>query len=140
MDELVAWIGGLFGDCSVRAPFGIGWDLDRAEPPLTATVTPADCSTAHIVLRRDDVGERINFAARLQAFLDIQLDRSVPPCPNHQVGLVPARAAMWWSGAVPRVISDLVLAITRRRFGLPAPRRSRGTSLRCWPIASVEEG
>ena len=92
MDDLVAWIRGLFGDCSVRAPFGIGWDLDRAEPPLTAKVTPADCSTAHIVLRRDDVGERINFAARLQAFLDIELDRPVPPCPNHQIGLVPARA------------------------------------------------
>lgn len=92
MDDLVTWIGGLFGDCSVRAPFGIGWDLDRAEPPLTATVTPADCSTARIVLRRDDVGERINFVARLQAFLDIELDRPVPPCPNHQVGLVPIRA------------------------------------------------
>ncbi len=76
----------------MRAPFGIGWDLDRAEPPLTATVTPADCSNAHIVLRRDDVGERINFAARLQAFLDIELDRPVPPCPNHQIGLVPVRA------------------------------------------------
>ena len=91
MDDLVAWIEGLFGDCSVRAPFGIGWDLDSAEPPLTATVTPADCSTARIVLRRDDVGERISFVARLQAFLDIELDRPVPPCPNHQAGLVPIR-------------------------------------------------
>jgi hypothetical protein len=75
----------------MRAPFGIGWDLDRADPPLTARVTPADCSTARIRLRRDDVGERISFAARLQAFLDVELDRPVPPCPNHGVGLIPSR-------------------------------------------------
>jgi hypothetical protein len=92
VDDLVGWITGLFADCAVRAPFGIGWDLDRADPPLTARVTPADCSTARIRLRRDDVGERISFAARLQAFLDVELDRPVPPCPNHGVGLIPSRA------------------------------------------------
>lgn len=43
MTDLVLWIQGLFDDFSVRAPFGIGWELDRADPPLTATVTPADC-------------------------------------------------------------------------------------------------
>lgn len=91
VDDLVGWIQGLFADCAVRAPFGIGWDLDRADPPLTARVTPADCSTARIRLRRDDVGERISFAARLQAFLDVELDRPVPPCPNHGFGLIPTR-------------------------------------------------
>jgi len=91
MDDLVPWIEGLFGDCSVRAPFGIGWYLDRAEPPVTATVTPADCSSARIVLSRDGVLHRINFVARLQAFLDVELDRPVPPCPLHRAGLVPFR-------------------------------------------------
>jgi hypothetical protein len=65
--------------------------LDTAEPSVTATVTPADCSSGRIVLSRDGVLHRINFAARLQAFLDIELDRPVPPCPLHRVGLVPFR-------------------------------------------------
>jgi hypothetical protein len=91
MDDLVGWMQGLFDDCSFRAPFGIGWDLDRADAPVTATVTPADCSTARIVLTRDDVLGRVNFTARLQAFLDVELDRPVPPCPVHRVGLTPVR-------------------------------------------------
>jgi hypothetical protein len=53
MEDLVAWIQGLFRDCSARAPFGIGWELDRGEAPLTATVKPAECSTARIKLRGD---------------------------------------------------------------------------------------
>jgi hypothetical protein len=98
MDDLVVWIQGLFDDCSCRAPFGIGWDLDRSEPPVTATVTPADCSSARIVLARDDLLERINFAARLQAFLDVELDRPVPLCPVHRVGLGAVRVgdAVHW--------------------------------------------
>jgi hypothetical protein len=98
MDDLVTWIHGVFEDCSIRAPFGIGWNLDRAEPPVIATVTPADCSTATVVLTRDDLLERINFVARLQAFLDVELDRPVPPCPRHGVGLVPGRvgSAVHW--------------------------------------------
>jgi hypothetical protein len=91
VDDLVAWIGGLFDDCAVRAPFGIGWNLDRAQPPLTATVTPADGPTGTIRLARDTVLQRINFAARLQAFLDVELDGPVPPCPTHRTGLVPIR-------------------------------------------------
>lgn len=91
MDDLVVWIERLFDDCLFRAPFGIGWHLDRAEPPLTATVTPADCSTARIVLSRDDLLGRMSFVARLQAFLDVELDRPVPPCPVHRVGLTPVR-------------------------------------------------
>ncbi len=98
MDDLIRWIEGLFEDCSVRAPFGIGWHLDRAEPPITAIVTPADCSGARIVLNRDDLLERINFVARLQAFLDVELDRPVPPCPVHAVALGPVRSddAVGW--------------------------------------------
>jgi hypothetical protein len=91
MDDLVAWLRGLFHDFSVRAPFGIGWELDRAEPPLTATVTPADGWTALFRLTGDDVGERLNFADQLRVFLDTELDRPVPPCPNHLAGLVPVR-------------------------------------------------
>jgi hypothetical protein len=98
MDDLVVWIQGLFDDCSCRAPSFIGWDLDRAEPPVTATVGPVECSSAQIVLNRDDVLERINFAARLQAFLDVELDQPVPPCPAHRVGLAPVRVrdAVHW--------------------------------------------
>jgi hypothetical protein len=98
VDDLVAWIQGLFDDCSCRAPFGIGWDLDRAEPPVTATVTPADCSSAQVTLVRDGVLERISFAERLQAFLDVELDRPVPPCPVHRVGLMAGRVgdAVHW--------------------------------------------
>ena len=91
MDNFAVWMQGLFDDCSFRAPFGIGWDVDRVDAPVTATVTPADCSTARIVLSRDDLLGRINFTARLQAFLDVELDRPVPPCPVHRVGLTPVR-------------------------------------------------
>jgi hypothetical protein len=91
MDDLVAWLRGLFHDFSVRAPFGLGWELDRAQPPLTATVTPADGWTALFRLTGDDVGERLNFADQLRVFLDTELDRPVPPCPNHLAGLVPVR-------------------------------------------------
>jgi hypothetical protein len=90
--DVITWIQGLFDDCSFRAPFGIGWHVDRSEPPITAFVTPADCSTAQIVLARDDLLGRISFAARLQAFLDVELDRPVPPCPAHGLGLAAARA------------------------------------------------
>jgi hypothetical protein len=50
------------------------------------------------VLRRDDVLERVNFVARLQAFLDVELDTPVPPCPRHHVSLAPIRAgsAVHW--------------------------------------------
>jgi hypothetical protein len=56
------------------------------------------CSSAQIVLSRDDVLQRINFAARLQAFLGVELDGPVPPCPGHRVGLVPCRVgdAVHW--------------------------------------------
>ncbi len=88
----------LFEDCSFRAPIGIGWGLDRAEPPITAIVTPADCSSAMIALDRDDLLGRINFAARRQAFLDVEFDRPVPPCPVHRTGLVAVRVgdAVHW--------------------------------------------
>lgn len=98
MDDLVAWLQGLFRDCRCRAPFGVGWQLDRAEPPLSATVTPADRAPGQIAMSRDDVLERINFAARLQAFLDIELGTPIPPCPTHRVGLTATRlgdAAGW---------------------------------------------
>ena len=92
MDDLVGWIEGLLADCSARAPFGVSWDLDRAEPPLIARVTPADRPTTHVALRRDDVRERIDFAARVQALLAVAFERPVPPCPNHRTGLALVRA------------------------------------------------
>lgn len=92
MDDLVEWITRLFGDCCARAPFGVGFELDRAEPPLLATVAPADMPSGHVALDRDDVRGRIDFACRLQAFLDVALDQPVPRCPNHNLGLAPTRA------------------------------------------------
>ncbi len=92
VDDVVEWIRGMFDDCFARSPFGVGWSVDRAEPPLTATVTPADCSTGQFVLRRDGVNDRIAFAERVQLFLNIELGTPVPPCPTHQLGLVPVRA------------------------------------------------
>jgi hypothetical protein len=96
--DVITWIQGLFDDCLFRAPFGIGWHLDRSEPPITAFVTPADCSAGQIVLARDDLLGRISFAARLQAFLDVELDRPAPPCPAHGLGLAAVRVgdAVCW--------------------------------------------
>jgi hypothetical protein len=98
MDDLVMWIQRLFEDCTFGAPFGVSWYLDRAEPPITATVTPADRDTARIVLARDDVLGRLSFIARLQTFLDLEFDRPVPTCPHHRAGLVAVRAgdAVHW--------------------------------------------
>ena len=58
---------------------------------MTAVVTPADGPTVRIRLASDTVLHRINFAARLQAILDVELDRPVPPCPTHRIGLDPVR-------------------------------------------------
>jgi hypothetical protein len=92
MDNLVEWVAALFADCRARAPFGVALELDRAEPPLVAAVSPADMPTGHVTLDRDDVRGRIDFACRLQAFLDVALDRPVPCCPTHNLGLTPTRA------------------------------------------------
>ena len=92
MDDLVGWVTRLFGDCRARAAFGVGLELDRAEPPLVAAVSPADMPTGYVPLDRDDIGGRIDFACRLQAFLDVALDQPVPRCPTHDLGLTPTRA------------------------------------------------
>lgn len=92
MDDVVDWIQGLFEDCTSGAPFGIGWYLDRAEPPITATVTPADRDTTRLVLARDDVLGRLSFVAHLQALLDLEFDGPVPTCPCHAAGLVAVRS------------------------------------------------
>jgi hypothetical protein len=91
MDDLVGWVTRLFGDCRARAPFGVVLELDRAEPPLVAAVSPADMPTGYIRLDRDDIGGRMDFACRLQAFLDVALDQPVPRCPTHNLGLAPTR-------------------------------------------------
>jgi hypothetical protein len=92
MDDLVEWVTRLFGDCRARAPFGVVLELDRAEPPLVAAVAPADMPTGYVSLDRDDIGGRIDFACRLQAFLDVALDQPVPRCPTHNRALTPTRA------------------------------------------------
>lgn len=98
MDDLVDWVTRLFDDCRARAPFGVVLELDRAQPPLVATVSPADMPAGHVALDRDDIGGRIDFACRLQAFLDVALDQPVPRCPAHNLGLSPTRVGdevMW---------------------------------------------
>jgi hypothetical protein len=99
MSDLVVWIRLLFSDCLARSPFGVGWELDRAEPPLIASVMPADMPAGHVRLDRDDIGARIDFASRLQALLDVVLERPAPWCPAHRVGLTPTRVGddMIWS-------------------------------------------
>jgi hypothetical protein len=91
MSDLVEWITRLFGDCRARAPFGVVLELDLARPPLVAAVSPADMPTGYVALDRDDVGGRIDFACRLQAFLDVALDQPVPRCPTHNLALAPTR-------------------------------------------------
>ena len=92
MDDLVEWVARLFGDCRARAPFGVVLELDRVEPPLVATVSPADMPSGQVRLDRDDIGGRLDFACRLQAFLDVALDQPAPRCPTHNLGLTLARA------------------------------------------------
>lgn len=91
MDDLVEWVTRLFSDCRARAPFGVALELDRADPPLVAAVSPADMPTGYVGLDRDDIRGRIDFAYRLQAFLDVALDQPVPRCPTHNRGLTPTR-------------------------------------------------
>jgi hypothetical protein len=91
MSDLVEWITRLFDDCRSRAPFGVVFELDRARPPLVAEVSPADMPTGYVILDRDDIAGRIDFACRLQAFLDVALDQPVPRCPTHNRGLTPSR-------------------------------------------------
>ena len=66
MDDLVDWVTRLFDDCCARAPFGAVLELDRAPPPLVATVSPADMPAGYVTLDRDDIGGRLDFARRLQ--------------------------------------------------------------------------
>lgn len=47
--------------------------------------------TVEVRLDRDDIGERIDFACRLQALLDIDLGQPAPLCPVHDISLNPAR-------------------------------------------------
>jgi hypothetical protein len=99
MSDLLEWVTRLFADCLARSAFGVAWELDRAEPPLVASVMPADMPTERVTLDRDDVRGRIDFACRLQALLDVALDRPVPCCPTHGLGLVLARegSEMTWT-------------------------------------------
>ncbi|MGC9221930.1 MAG: hypothetical protein ACP5H2_11375 [Solirubrobacteraceae bacterium] len=91
MDDLVQWVARLFDDCRARALFGVVLQLDRAEPPLVAAVSPADMPTGYVTLDRSDIAGRIDFACRLQAFLDVALDQPVPGYPTHHLDLAPTR-------------------------------------------------
>jgi hypothetical protein len=126
VDDVVEWIKAMFDDCQMRAPFGVGWSLDRAEPPLTATVTPADCSTGQFVLRRDGVNGRITFAQHVQAFLNVELGTPVPPCPTHQLGLVPVRADDAVAWRCPRGDFDAAVGDYREALWPPGPDMATG--------------
>lgn len=99
MSDLFVWITGLFDDCLARAPTHVAWELDRPQPPLIASVRPADMPMATVHLDRDDIRSRIDFACRLQALLQVALDHPVPACLTHKLGLTPARSGdeMIWA-------------------------------------------
>lgn len=99
MRDLVGWITQLFDDCLTRAPFGVAWELDRPQPPLVASVMPADMPPMCVSLDRNDITGRIDFVCRLQAHLDVVLGQPVPRCPAHNVGLTPTRVGneMTWT-------------------------------------------
>jgi hypothetical protein len=60
MSDLVEWVTRLFDDCCARAPFGVVFELDRVEPPLVASVSPADMPTGLVNLDRDNVRGRLD--------------------------------------------------------------------------------
>lgn len=87
MGSLVDWFEGLFDDLTTKIRSGMTWSLDRAEPPLTVQVQPADRPTMSLDLADDGPRERRAFAAELQAVLNPLLGVDVPPCPTHRGAL-----------------------------------------------------
>lgn len=94
----VDWLRALFSDLGIRAPHGISWSVDRAEPPLLVEVGLADGPSMGVELRDDSPLARIAVAERVQAHIDTAWDVALPPCPDHRVGLRPGRAgdAIHW--------------------------------------------
>lgn len=92
MPDAVAWLTALFSDLGIRAPHGISWEIDRADPPLHLRVGLADGPVAALVLRDDGPLARIAVAEQVQAHVDACWEVALPPCPDHDVGLVATRA------------------------------------------------
>jgi hypothetical protein len=95
------WLGAVFDDIAVRAPFGVVWSVDSQQPPLTVTIRPAQHPPLRLVLNAaaDLESAVAGFAGELQAVLVPVLDAAVPPCPVHGRGLVAGRtgAGAGWS-------------------------------------------
>ncbi len=89
----VDWLQALFSDLGIRAPHGISWSVDRAEPPLLVEVGLADGPSMEVELRDDGPLARVAVAERVQAHIDAAWEVALPPCPDHRVGLRPGRAA-----------------------------------------------
>ena len=87
MSSLVGWFDGLFDDVTTTTRSGLTWSLDRAEPPLTVHVQPADRPTMSHHLADDGPRERRAFATELQSVLNPLLGVDVPPCPTHEGAL-----------------------------------------------------
>jgi hypothetical protein len=78
----------LFDDISVRAPFNLGWSVDRVEAPLIVRVEPADWPSSSAELLGDSAEVFAVFAVQLQRQLEPILRVPVPPCPTHHEALV----------------------------------------------------
>jgi hypothetical protein len=90
------WLGAVFDDIAVRAPFGIVWSVDSGRPPVTVTVRPAQHPPVRLVLRASaDLESAVTgFAGELQAALRPVVGGAVPPCPVHGRGLAAGRTAV----------------------------------------------
>jgi hypothetical protein len=89
----VAWLEAFLSDLSVRSPHGIGWSVDRPDPPLEVRVSLAtDGPVAELVLRDDGPAARIAVAEQVQLHVDADWDVALPPCPDHGTGLHAVRA------------------------------------------------
>jgi hypothetical protein len=81
--NLVDWFEGLFDDLTTGVRSGVMWSLDRAEPPLTVHVQPADRPTLSLRLNAVATVELRAFAAEIQGLLSPLLGVALPSCPAH---------------------------------------------------------
>jgi hypothetical protein len=126
--SLLDWLGAVFVDIAVRAPFGIVWSVDSEQPPVSVTVRPADHPPLRLVLRAaGDLESAVaGFAGELQSVLRPVLGVAVPPCPVHGHALVAARTAAGIGWSCPE--GDFVCAVGDYREALwpPGPQEPAG--------------
>lgn len=118
------WLGAVFDDIAVRAPFGIAWSADSEQPPVTVTVRPADHPPVRLVLRAagDLESAAAAFAGELQAVLRPVLGVAVPPCPVHGHDLV--AAGIGW--ACPEGDFGCAVGDYREALWPPGPQEPAG--------------